>query len=143
MREWEHISIIPKIYAQDNKNSKDMCGGNNSQGAPLSKPYGFPNVEVAAKVDLSPVDLNIYLLEQDGREVPLTFKEFLTVGSIKSVKEETVLLEPGDISFIRGLLKSEDNQYFKYAYLRYGTGTNQTKNVPWDSKFTIFKFNEG
>jgi hypothetical protein len=43
-------------------------------------------------VDLSPVDLNIYLLEQDGREVPLT-KEFYG-RQYKKVLEETVLLEP-------------------------------------------------
>jgi hypothetical protein len=62
--------------------------------------------------------------------VPLTFEVSYGRQYKKSVKEETVLWEPGDISFIRGLLKSEDNQYFKYAYLRYGTGTNQTKMYP-------------
>jgi hypothetical protein len=71
------------------------------------------------------VDLNIYLLEQD-KGGALNLKEFYG-RQYKKVKRRNCFLGAWRYILHKRTIEKEDNQYFKYAYLRYGTGTNQTK----------------
>jgi hypothetical protein len=69
MRVKEHISIIPKFMPRIIRIVR-ICAAEITVRVRPEQALQLPNVEVAAKVDLSPVDLNIYLLEQDGRRCP-------------------------------------------------------------------------
>jgi hypothetical protein len=88
-------------------------------------------VEVKAMIDMSAVELKLYLLAQDGHEVPLAQKEFLSVSTIESVAEETGRY--GNVSFTRGIFKDAHSNFFKYSFVKCLSGphVNETLNIPW------------